>query len=77
MLPKTMRVPYGFDLVGNELVENEHELEMIHLMLSWRERGNLSYADIAIKMDSLNEPTKRGESIWSGAVINKILKRQV
>ena len=75
MLPKMMRVPYGFNLEGNELTEDEHEQEMIALMLLWRERDNLSYDNIAIQMNSLNEPTKRGH-IWGGAVVNKILKRE-
>lgn len=77
MLPKIMSIPYGYDLIGNVLIENLHEQKIIRYMQLWREASNLSFAKIAIKLNSLNEPTKRGESIWSGAVVNKILKRQV
>jgi len=75
MFPEILSIPYGFDLVRGELTENPHEQKVIAFMQLWRETQLLSYDKIAIKLNSLNEPTKRGR-LWTGGVINKILQRE-
>lgn len=75
MYPTTFCIPYGYTLASGELVEDEHEQEMIKLMQLWRERDKLSYDKLAVKMNSLNEVTKR-DSIWLGATVRKILLRE-
>lgn len=75
MFPRVLSIPYGHDLTAGRLVENPHEQKVIAFMQLWREKDNLSYDSIAIKLNSLNEPTKR-DKIWTGGVINKILQRE-
>ena len=76
MYPQVLCVPFGYDLLAGKLIENPHEQKVIAFMQLWREEDNLSYDQIAIKLNSINEPTKR-DKIWIGATINKILQREM
>lgn len=74
MFPQVLSIPFGFDLVYGQLVENPAEMRAIAHMQLWRGQGK-SFDEISEKLNSLNIPTKR-DKIWYGGSVNKILKRE-
>jgi len=73
MFPQVLSVPFGYDLLQGELVENSHEQKLIAFMQLWRSQGD-SYDTISERLNfSLNEPSKR-DKVWYGAMVNKILQ---
>lgn len=74
MFPKALCIPYGYNLVTGELVENVSEMAVIAKMRLWREEGQ-SYDTISDRFNSMNIPSKR-DRVWHGAMVNKILKRE-
>lgn len=74
MFPQVLSVPYGFDLVQGELVDNAHEQKVIAFMQLWQSQGR-SHASIANQLNNQNEPTKR-DRLWTGMVVSKIMKRK-
>lgn len=75
MFPQVLSVPFGYDLLQGELVENSHEQKLIAFMQLWRSQGD-SYDTFSERLNfSLNEPSKR-DKVWYGAMVNKILQRE-
>lgn len=72
---KQGQIPYGYDSKNGELVENLHEKDIIAKMWLWRERDSLSYQDIADKLNSALEPSKKNTK-WHGSVVSAVLLRE-
>jgi len=64
-------IPYGFNRVGDSLVENPKELRIIALIQGWRERG-WTLGRIAAELGALQVPTKNCRT-WHGSTIRQIL----
>lgn len=69
------KVPYGYDLIGSDLVENVYEQSGIKTMMELR-RDGLSLRKIASELSSKGIRTKSGAE-WSATVIMGILKRSM
>lgn len=67
------RVPYGFDSINGELVENQAEQSNIELMRKHRRSGK-SYCQIAKYLNDKQIPTKAGKQ-WQAKQIISILER--
>ena len=71
-----LSVPYGYNLEGQKMVENDHEQRVLaHLELWWVE--GMSFNAMAARLDQKNIPTKRSKGIWQPAVVSKILRRSI
>jgi len=65
-------IPYGFDRVGDSLVVNEKEQEIIEKIITWRSQG-WSVRKIMEELNARNVPAKKGGQWWP-QVIREILK---
>jgi site-specific DNA recombinase len=67
------RVPFGFDLEGNHLVENPREAAALAMMRELR-AGGRSLRQIAAELERRNVPAKNGGR-WSAKVVAFVLRR--
>lgn len=63
--------PYGFDRVGDNLIANEEEQQVIRKMVEWRNSG-LSFRAIVTHLNEQNIPTKLGKS-WHAPSVRYII----
>ena len=66
------RTPYGFDKVGDELVENSYEQKVLRKIKKLREKGN-SYLSISRFLNRNKHLTKMGKK-WSKENVYSLLK---
>jgi hypothetical protein len=67
--------PYGFCLVGGQLMEDPKEIANVHLMLKWWQQG-MSLGAIARKLNSKNVKPRKAMA-WSQPTIGFIIQRHV
>ncbi len=71
---QAISIPYGFNFLNGELVEDDFEQRVIaHLEIWWSE--GMSFDNMANKLNDKNIPTKRNR-IWAGATVSRILSRE-
>ncbi len=66
------RTPYGFDKVGDDLVENSYEQKVLRKINRLRDKGN-SYLSISRFLNRNNHKTKMGKK-WSKENVYSLLK---
>jgi site-specific DNA recombinase len=64
--------PYGFDRVGNDLVENKKEKRLLRKMLRLKENGK-SYGDVSKYLTKNRHKTKSGGK-WTRENVYSVLK---
>ncbi len=67
------RIPFGYDLEGERLVQNEREQAALETMRRLRARG-LSLRQIVAELESRNITAKNGGG-WSAKVVSFVLRR--
>lgn len=67
-------IPYGFDLVGEQLVENQAEQTVIREIVEMRHSG-FSFQKIADRLNDSGIPTRLGKT-WCRQVTNQIFQAQ-
>lgn len=71
---QTVSVPFGYNLLNGELVEDAYEKRVLaHLELWWS--NGVSYDRMAQRLNNKNIFTKRNR-IWRGSTISRILARE-
>lgn len=68
-------VPYGYSVVGKQLVPNEYEQSIIRLILELRSQGRTFY-EIAKHLDGQCVKTKTGKDTWNHRIICNIVRRE-
>ena len=64
--------PFGFDRVGNDLIENKKEKRLLRKMLKLK-NGGLSYGDVSKYLKKNRHKTKSGKG-WSRENVYSVLK---
>jgi hypothetical protein len=67
-------VPFGYDLKGGLLVENEKEQAIIRAIQDKRREG-LSLRQVARGLEAKGVKTKRGLASWQAQTVSRIVKR--
>lgn len=68
--------PFGYDRVGDDLIENIGEQSAIQLMKDWRESG-VSYREICMRLQDQGIKTKLGKDKWYPTTIKYILENDL
>ena len=66
------KTPFGYDRVGNDLVENKKEKRLLRKMLRLKENGN-SYGDVSKYLTKNRHKTKSGGK-WTRGNVYSVLK---
>ena len=66
------KTPFGFDRVGNDLVENKKEKRLLRKMLRLKENGN-SYGDVSKHLTKNRHKTKSGGK-WTRENVYSVMK---
>ena len=66
------KTPFGYDRVGNDLVENKKEKRLLRKMLKLK-NGGLSYGDVSKYLKKNRHKTKSGKG-WSRENVYSVLK---
>ena len=66
------KTPFGFDRVGNDLVENKKEKRLLRKMLRLKENGN-SYGDVSKYLTKNRHKTKSGGK-WTRENVYSVMK---
>jgi DNA invertase Pin-like site-specific DNA recombinase len=64
---------YGYDAKNGELIENEHEQQVIKAMKVWRREG-LTYRSIVSRLNLAEVPTKKGGR-WDSKTVQRLVLR--
>jgi len=67
--------PYGFERVGDALLENPQEQEVIAQIFAWR-RAGWSLRKIAAELNRQGVPTKQGGE-WYAATVRYLLQNSL
>ena len=65
------KVPYGYDRIGDELIENKKEKRLLNKIVRLKENG-LSYKDICDYLKRNRYKTKKGTNFSKGVVFSMI-----
>ena len=65
------KVPYGYDRIGDELIENKREKRLLNKIVRLKENG-LSYKDICDYLKRNRYKTKKGTNFSKGVVFSMI-----
>lgn len=69
--------PYGYDLVGTELIINNDEAPFVRKIYQWYVYDKLTMREIGERLASQNAiPKRKNVPIWSASTIQKILKNE-
>lgn len=68
-------VPYGYTVVGKQLIPNEQEQSIVRLILALKNQGN-TYYEIARHLDGQGIRTKTGKDTWNHRIVCNIVRRE-
>ena len=68
-------IPYGYNRVDGQLIDNEEEMKVIRRMKRWRSDG-LSYNKIAKRLNKNSIKPRKEGSKWYSSSVQVILKRR-
>lgn len=68
--------PFGFDRVGDDLVENWDELEIVLEMRRWR-RQEVSFRQICQRLEDRGIKTKTGNDVWQPTTVRGIINNDL
>lgn len=69
-------IPYGFELLGDKLIPNEEEIEVVKEMKAVRATGH-SYQKIADNLNARGIVPKNGGRFWYNSSVNKVVNNSI